>query len=305
VGKRSGGGVDIIDIYDIDYDALPAYPVTEPFNYESQKQLGLYVQDQMRLWDRISIVLGARHDRVTNNAGQKDNATTFRAGVIGEVGAGFSPFFSYTESFEPLAGVDHDRNFLRPKTGRQFEAGVKWQPDLNTIVTVTAFHIKETGRAIYLPTEITQAGTLITRGVELEARRSLPGDFELLVSYGYNKLTNTDSKFFIFLPNHTASVWGTKTLRVGGEAKLRLGAGVVYTGNRRSVGSPAPDTVWTVKTPAYTVFDALAEITWNHWRFTVNATNLFDKRYYASCLDRGDCFVGAPRNVMATVGFRF
>ena len=300
VGKRSGGGADIIDIYDIDYDALPAYPVTGPFNYESQKQLGLYVQDQMRLWDRISIVLGARHDRVTNNAGQKDNATTFRAGIIGEVGAGFSPFFSYTESFEPLAGVDHNRNFLEPKTGRQFEAGVKWQPDLNTMVTVTAFHIKETGRAIYLPTAITQAGTLITKGIEFEASRTLPGNFEVLVNYGYNKLTNTDSDFFIFLPSHTASVWGTKTFAIGGEAKLRLGGGVVYTGKRSSVG-PA----WSVGTPAYTVVDAMAEVTWNHWRFTVNATNLFDKRYYASCLDRGDCFVGAPRNVMATVGFRF
>ncbi len=41
------------------------------------------------------------------------------------------------------------------------------------------------------------------------------------------------------------------------------------------------------------------------WRFSVNATNLFDKRYFASCLDRGDCFMGAPRNVMGTIGWRF
>ena len=34
-------------------------------------------------------------------------------------------------------------------------------------------------------------------------------------------------------------------------------------------------------------------------------TNLLDHRYFASCLARGDCFVGAPRNVMATLGYRF
>ena len=51
--------------------------------------------------------------------------------------------------------------------------------------------------------------------------------------------------------------------------------------------------------------DALAEVSWNQWRLAVNATNLFDERAFASCLARGDCFMAAPRNVMATLGFRF
>src|SRR3546814_8547536 len=70
----------------------------------SSDLLGVYVQDQIRFFDRVSVVLGARRDRVTGSSGQKDNATTFRAGIIGEIGAGFSPFFSYTESFLPVAG---------------------------------------------------------------------------------------------------------------------------------------------------------------------------------------------------------
>src|SRR3546814_6225320 len=94
------------------------------------KQLGVYVQDQIRFFDRVSVVLGARRDRVTGSSGQKDNATTFRAGIIGEIGAGFSPFFSYTESFLPVAGSVQDINGnpispYRPQTGMQYEAGVK------------------------------------------------------------------------------------------------------------------------------------------------------------------------------------
>ncbi len=59
-------------------------------------------------------MLGARRDRVTGSSGQKDNATTFRAGIIGEIGAGFSPFVSYTESFLPVAGrIDRRRRHLR------------------------------------------------------------------------------------------------------------------------------------------------------------------------------------------------
>lgn len=92
------------------------------------------------------------------------------------------------------------------------------------LVTLTAFHIKESGRAIYGPTTVTQAGMLITKGIEIEASRKLPGNFELLVNYGYNKLTTTDSPYFTFMPSHTTSAWGTKTVGIGGEAKLRLGA---------------------------------------------------------------------------------
>ncbi len=60
-----------------------------------------------------------------------------------------------------------------------------------------------------------------------------------------------------------------------------------------------------VVTPSRTTVDALAEINWENWRLSVNATNLLNNKFFASCLARGDCFVGAPRNVMATIGYRF
>ncbi|WOF42650.1 TonB-dependent siderophore receptor [Sphingopyxis indica] len=306
VGKRYAGGYEIIDLYDIDYDALLTYDPSGPFAEESQKQLGVYVQDQIRFYDRVSVVLGARRDRVTGSSGQKDNATTFRAGIIGEIGAGLSPFFSYTESFLPIAGslTDVDGTIgdpFKPQTGKQFEAGIKWQPDPGTLVTITAFHIKERNRVLYGEgSSTTQSGELTTKGIEFEASHTLPGNFELLVNYGYNKLKSETNTDLDYLPRHIASIWSTKSFGLPGEAQLRLGAGVVYNGKRRSDG-PA----WNITTPSNTTVDALAEISWDDWRFAVNATNLFGNDYYASCLARGDCFMGAPRNVMATVGYRF
>ncbi len=306
VGKRYASGYDIIDLYDIDTDALPTYDPVGPYTYESQKQLGVYVQDQIRLYDRVSVVLGARRDRVTGSSGQKDNATTFRAGIIGEIGAGISPFFSYTESFLPVAGrIDNgDGTFgspYRPQTGTQYEAGVKWQPDINTLVTATVFKIKERNRILYLAAGGTaQSGVLDTKGFEIEASRTLPGNFELLANYGYAKLKSEVNTSLDYMPRHTASFWTTKTFGLVDEAQLRLGGGVVYSG--KSVSTSA---LWSIVTPARTTVDALAEINWNSWRFALNATNLLNNEYYASCLARGDCFVGAPRNVMGTVGFRF
>ena len=102
------------------------------------------------------------------------------------------------------------------------------------------------------------------------------------------------------MPRHIASAWTTKTFGVAGDARLRLGAGVVYTGKSISTSS-----IWSIVTPSRTTVDALAEIDWQNWRLSINATNLLNNRYYASCLARGDCFMGAPRNVMGTIGYRF
>ncbi|AJA07710.1 TonB-dependent siderophore receptor [Sphingopyxis fribergensis] len=306
VGKRYAGGREIVDLYDIDYDALLTYDPSGDFTKESQKQLGIYVQDQIRFFDRVSVVLGARRDRVTGSSGQKDNATTFRAGIIGEIGAGFSPFFSYTESFLPVAGrIDNgDGTFgdpYRPQTGTQYEAGVKWQPTPNTLVTATAFKIKERNRVLYLAAGgTTQSGELNTKGFEIEASHTLPGNFELLANYGYSKLKSETNTSLDYMPRHTASLWSTKTFGLADEAQLRLGGGVVYSGKSVSTSD-----IWSIVTPSRTTVDALAEISWNNWRVAVNATNMLGNKYYASCLARGDCFVGAPRNVMGTLGYRF
>ncbi|CAD7339866.1 Ferrichrome outer membrane transporter/phage receptor [Sphingobium sp. S8] len=124
VSKREGFGSELIDIYDIDYDALTIPAISPDWAAVSQKQLGIYVQDQIRFWDRVSVVLGARRDRVTTSGtAVKDKATTFRAGIIGEVGAGFSPFFSYTESFLPIAMTVDGGSPARPQRGTQYEVG--------------------------------------------------------------------------------------------------------------------------------------------------------------------------------------
>ena len=299
----------VIDLYDIDYASIVEPPLTAPFTRDTQKQLGLYVQDQIRLWDRVSVVLGARRDHVrtaslntTSGAISRttDAATTFRAGIIGELGAGLSPFFSYTESFQPVAGRTSAGTPFRPQTGQQFEGGVKWQPDRATLVTLTGFSIKERNRPVPDPSNPLgqiQAGELTTQGFELEATRTLPGNYDLSLAYGFNDVDG-DTGEIGYLSRHTASAWGTKTFQ-GEWATLRLGAGVRYLGQQVS-GNAA----WTIVTPARTMVDALVELERDRWRLRLNATNLLDNRGYASCLARGDCFVSAPRNVMLSLGYR-
>jgi iron complex outermembrane receptor protein len=318
-------GANVIDLYNPAdprrFDA-PVLSATTTFTRPGQSQLGFYVQDQIRLWDRVSLVVGGRHDNVTtralNRADVKASATTWRAGIIGELAWGISPFFSYTESFLPITGNDPKGNPYVPQAGRQFEAGAKWAPDRETLVTATFFHIKDRNRLVTnptpnasdpFPTASIQAGQIISKGFELEGSRVLPERFELRLNYSYTKSANANGTPVDNLPRHLASAWLGKTFAITGESTLRLGGGVRRVGESLSYGAvwvgstQAPDGL--IRTPAVTLVDAMAAISQGNWSFTINANNLQGKKYYAACLARGDCFIGAERNVFGTLRYKF
>lgn len=317
INKIGSIAIETIDIYDIDYDALSDFggglpPGARTREDVEQDQLGIYVQDQIRFYDRVSVVLGARRDWTSSQSfggpTRRDAATTLRAGVIGELAPGVSPFFSYTESFEPIAGATSDGSAFIPKAGRQYEAGVKFHPADTVLVTVTAYHIEETNRPVPddttpNPRDQIQIGSLTSKGLEFEGTATLPGDLNLIANASYNEaeIEGTDRQLDN-VPKFNASFWTTKTFPLGQDISLLLGGGVRHVGENRSYGPAFPNGVLT---PSFTLVDALAEVTFDRWSFAVNATNLLDKRYYAACLARGDCFVGSERNVFGTVSYRF
>ena len=318
VWKQGGSGLEYIDLYNIDHAALSDFggglPTNNFYTQDTKgTQLGFYLQDQVRLWDRVSVVLGARHDHVTaQSVGSPQESwdhTSYRAGIIGEVVKGVSPFFSYTESFQPLTGMGLTSTgaVFKPEQGRQFEAGIKIQPDQATLATLTFYHIRQTNRPVDDPAtpdpfDQKQAGELTSKGFEIEASRMLPGNLELIAAFSYNSAQIDNSGVQVDdVPKINASLWGTKTFDLGGEAKLRLGAGVRYMGDHWSYGGYPGN----VHTPAVTLFDALAEVGWRHWSFALNATNLLGKDYYSACLARGDCFLGSARNVFGTLTYKY
>ncbi|HEX7855837.1 MAG TPA: TonB-dependent siderophore receptor [Sphingobium sp.] len=322
VTKFGGYGFEYIDIYNINYGALSNYggglpPGSSLSDDTRQTQLGFYVQDQIRVWDRVSVVLGARQDHlrtltydfnVANYVAYTANATSLRGGIIAEVVKGVSPFFSYTESFSPQLGQLVTGGQLKPSRGKQLEIGVKLHPDSATLVTVTGYHIKETNRPIAVtPTLFTQAESATSRGVEVEASRMLPGRYEIIANFSFNKayVDGDDEKQLENVPKYVASIWGTKTVQLQEDLSFRLGTGVRYTGVNYSYGAKGAAFEDGLRTPPYVLVDALAELSWNKWRLSVNATNLLNKKFYAACLARGDCFIGAERNVYGTVTYKF
>ncbi|WP_137679622.1 TonB-dependent siderophore receptor [Aurantiacibacter suaedae] len=324
VRKEDGLALETIDIYDIDYDALSDYGFDIPragdpgFLSSSStdtetEQLGFYVQDQIRFFDRVSLVLGARRDEVSVRSFGTETidagATSFRAGLIAEVVSGVSPFVSYTESFEPIAGTTSDGSPFTPKQGEQWEAGLKIHPSNNILLTLTAYDIRETGRPISDdstpddPRDQIQAGESFSRGFEVSGSATLPGNLTAIVNFSYNEAEiEGTGRQLDNVPKINTSLWLTRPFELGEDVVLLLGGGVRHAGDNISYGAAFPS---GLVTPAYTLVDAVAELSWSDWSLAVNATNLFDHEYYSACLARGDCFQGADRNIYATLTRRF
>lgn len=279
-------------------------------------QLGFYFQNQIRAWDRVSLVFGARHDKVRSNVNglqlEDNKAWTFRGGIIADVVKGVSPYFNYSESFLPVFGANFFQVPYVPRTGRQYEAGIKFQPSSRMLFTIAAYDIREENVLIADPDELQnfiQGGSTRSRGIEAEANVRLPGDFSLTASYSY-----TRAEYLVVdgrkrgdrrenLPEHQASAWVSKGFDLGSDLGAKVGAGVRYQGDKVNFDQ-------LYRLDPVTLFDAMVELNYADWSLSVNGSNLGNKRVYTNCsygadVAEGYCYLGKDRTIMASLRRKF
>lgn len=309
-----------INVFNPVYTDFIGPPVVSQSLEVGQQQIGLYVQDQIR-FDRLTLVLAGRSDwadstiddriNARNNTGRSDHAFTGKAGLIYNFDNGVAPYVSYSESFLPTLQT-LDGNVLEPETGRQYEVGVKYQPPgLNAFFTAAAFDLTRQNvirfdavNATFLPR---QTGEINSRGVELEAVVSLTEGLNVRAAYAYIDAEITkdpdggnQGKVPTTVPHNRASAFADYTIQTGDWRGLGFGGGV------RFVGSTFGDDANTFKVPEATVFDSVISYTRDNYRLSINATNLADKRYVASCFNAEfGCFYAEGRRVIARLSYRW
>lgn len=307
-----------LDIFDPDYGA--AVPEPPPFKDAdtTQTQVGFYVQDQLELGDRWTVLVGGRYDsaeETTENllfggeTEQEDGEFTGRAGVVYVSDSGLAPYLSYSESFLPVVGTNPAGEPFDPETGRQFEAGVKYQPpESSAFVTFAVFDLLRQDVVQFDPATFlqVQTGEIRSRGLELEAVGSFDFGLDVIGNYTFLEAEITESNVAgeigespAQVPQHSGSLWGEQTIRDGALEGLSVGVGVRYLG---STYGNVPN---TLEAPAATLVDAAVRYDWRDLRFGVHASNLFDKEYVASCFVRGGnfCTFGAVRTVTTSVRY--
>ncbi len=321
---RRLGSVAPLDIFAPVYNIqIPSLALFQEIEIEDE-QIGAYAQDQIKLGSWV-LTLGGRYDwadsETTNKlagtqSDQSDGEFTGRAGLGYLFENGVAPYVSYSESFEPVAGVDVSGAAFDPTTGTQYEAGIKYQPNrYNALVTVAAFELTQQNVPTGDPDNPgfdVQTGEIRSRGIELEGLASFDFGLNLTASYTYLDVEITESNDGTAgnrpagSAEHWASAWGDYTFQAGSFAGLGAGLGVRY------IGSSAGDVQNSFEAPSYTLFDAairydLGRLTpgLRGSEFAVNVSNLLDKRYVASCARIDRCFQGVGRNVVGTLKFRW
>ncbi len=301
------------------YGPAAGRPLPYLVNADSFQQLGLYVQDQIKLTDRLSLVLGGRQDFADNRVrdllfgtgsnGRSDNAFTYRAAMIYNFDFGLAPYVSYSTSFQPVIGTDITGRAFAPETGDQIEAGVKFEPPgAGYFLTLAGFDIHRSNVLTANPANTIfqiQLGEVRSTGFEAQLVASLADGLNAVAAFTTYDLVTVKGtpdqvgRTPVNIPETFTSLFVDYTIPTGAWRSFGFGGGVRY------IGRSFADVANTLKVPDYVLFDAQVHYNWENWRIAVNATNIGDRRFVSSCQSAFSCFYGDARRVVASLSYKW
>ena len=319
----AGGGPFGFDVFNPTYGA----PRPTNVNFDDDRhttQAGVYLQDSIKMWDRLTVLLGGRFDeaRFTSvdssdplapaREAYEDRAFTGRAGLIYEVVPGVAPYVSYTESFLPRNQVSIAGGpSLDPEEGNQWELGVKFDAlDGRWLTTVAAYQLDRENLPVEEPPMsgiLTQIGLQRAQGIEVESALELSEGLRAWFAYAYQQTEVKDAgtaatdvgNALAEAPEHSGSVWVTYDFQHERLEGFGVGFGLRYVGDRfADVGNQ-------FELPSYITADAAVFYQKAGFRAQVNVRNVFDEEYFVGGGGRNTIYPGEPLNVMASVGYEF
>ncbi|PSI97290.1 ferrioxamine B receptor FoxA [Klebsiella michiganensis] len=315
------GAFPAIDAFNPVYGAKPDYITMYSREKHKLRQTGYYLQDQMS-WERWRLTLGGRYDQVsvsnidklnqTRSDLDKNNFST-RAALLYLFDNGFAPYISYSTAFTPTSFADENGNVLDPMKGKQWEAGLKYEPEgMNSQFSASVFRINQTNIATKEePTDPYRSiGEIESKGVELEAISQLTDSFRLQAAYTYTDIRYKKSspeeqgKRAVYAPRNQASAWLSYDVKSGPLDGLTLGSGVRY------VNGITSDRLNTHTLQSWTLVDMaigydLSKVGIKGLSAQLNVNNLTDKSYIAACNSLSYCYFGAERSIVGSVSWKF
>lgn len=315
------GSFPAIDAFNPVYGADPDYITQYSSEKHKLEQTGIYVQDQMSL-NNWRLTLGGRHDqvKVTNVNKLNDTSDTLdqghyssRAALLYLFDNGIAPYISYSTAFTPTSFTDENGKILQPMKGKQWEAGLKFEPEgTQTMYSASVFRINQKNIATKEePTDPYRSiGEIESEGVELEAVGQLTDSLRLQAAYTYTDIRYKKSspeeqgKRAVYAPRNQASAWLSYDVKSGPLDGLTVGSGVRY------VNGITSDRQNTHTLPSYTLVDLavgydLSKVGLKGLSAQVNVNNLTDKSYIAACNSLSYCYFGAERSIVGSLSYKF
>ena len=298
----------------------PAFSLAAPTSQYTNTQHGLFGQLQLRVSDLTQVVVGGRlsHWKTDNklNPGAsyrvRDEFTP-ALGLIHDLSPAYSVYASYAGIFQPQNGQTVSGSALDPRTGEQYEIGLKG--DLaggRATLHAALFRINDENRAMTDPDNpgfSISSGKVRSEGFETELAGQITPKWNVSAGYAYTKTRNIKAnpaqqglRFAPGTPEHSVKIWNT--LRVTGDQSRgwTVGGGLEYNSGLYAESSGVR---W--KQDAYTVAAASAAYRFDrNWSLALNVENLFDKKYFSRVSAGGrQNYYGNPRNFMLTLRGQF
>lgn len=318
--------IPTIDLYNPDNSQFFAEDLTlvdySNHDYES-KQLGFYLQDQIRL-DKWILIAGGRYDQYKYeesgyNYGKAVNKKIEQKHFSGRVGAlyefenGLSPFISYSQSFEPIIDLRNSGANYEPTTSSQWETGLKFKGN-GIDASFALYEITKDNILTTDPDDVNrkiQVGEIRSRGIELELNKAITQEVNLTVAATLQdvEITKDNSGVQgnapIRIPKKQLSTWLSYAPNHGKLVGANFGTGMRYIGEMQ-IDAANSDTL-----SPYTLVDLsigydLAQLSsnWKGASIQFSVSNLLDETYF-SCYSTTNCWYGADRSFELTGRYDF
>ncbi|MFD2641354.1 TonB-dependent siderophore receptor [Pseudomonas japonica] len=324
-------------IYDWRGDiAVPVFPKNGKYE-QNKRQNGAYIATRLKPVDDLSLILGTRvstfkYDETYNYDGlspsfpdsqadyEQHGVVTPYAGIVYDLDDIWSVYASYTSIYQPQTYKDSAGSTLDPVEGKSYETGLKAAflgGRLNA--SLALFRIEQDNVAQSIGTNpLTNEGIYkaidgaTTKGVELEIAGEPLDGWNLGAGYTYARTRDADEqRIFGFpmstsKPEHLLRLFSTYRLP-GALERVTVGGGLnwqsAFYGN---IWNPASNDYSRIKQGGYTLVDLMTRYQHDeHLSFTLNANNVFDKRYLSGLGNFDTTWYGEPRNLMLTTRWDF
>ncbi|MEM9618905.1 MAG: TonB-dependent siderophore receptor [Pseudomonadota bacterium] len=305
----------------------PVYgaPIGDTFvlanSIDSFQQIGGYLQGVVELSDDITVLLGARVDRLENettslrsgaSGSRTDTQVSPRAGISWEIAPGVVPYASFARTFEanPNFGFvrSPDGTPFGPQTGRQWEAGVKLAAVAGLTSTISFFDIELRNVLTADPADPffrIPTGEQRSRGVEFINTWEPIDALTILGSYAYTDAiisqdTNLPSGTRLEnVPEHSGRIWARYAYDFGGKWFGGLTGGWTYN------SAAAIGIATTLEIPSYNVLEAGAFLGRGPLVASLTVDNLVDNEYLIRGAFGGNGVVpGDARRILFTLAWR-
>ena len=296
-----------------------------------QTSHGVYLQEQLEV-SIVKLLLGLRKEFFMDYLNYKENneekieqqALIPRVGLVITANDNINFYSTWMKGFEPQTAAiqsepDRYGGPFDPVYSELYEMGVKTDWFNNRLsATASVFKIIQQNSlydafpaVIGKPDLKMQIGEEESNGFEFDLAGEITPNWSILANYAYidariTKTAQNNEKDFDMqrpsTPRHSGNIWTKYIITEGPLKHLGFGAGYNFVTERYGqVGRRTNTTVY----PGYGLVNAVLYYKINQIQLQLNLNNVLNQTHWVGGYDKLRSFPGAPRNINASVTYKF